>query len=169
VRDDGLPQPSLHLRCVFPRVFAVPRDAEIHCRHNDGSKGELSWRSVVGRTDAKPTPPGFPAALSRRVALLEPSCEDPSCTEDWPMRSLRGHANGATVECLLDADAGTLCFTVNDGPLCFGLGGFPQGVPLRPWAYLFCPDEDRVTISDLEEWTPRLGEGRVIVAEPLLF
>lgn len=49
---------------------------------------------------------------------------------------LAGRAVGSVVKVIVDADAGTLGFSVNGGAPLIGLTGFPRGACLRPWALL---------------------------------
>ena len=65
--------------------------------------------------------------------------------------NLKGHAVGALIEVIVDADAGTACIRVNHGPAIQAVAGFPAGVRLRPWARLFdVPDR----VSMCPYWTP---------------
>lgn len=59
---------------------------------------------------------------------------------------LDGRVNGAIIEVRVDHDAGTLSYSVNDGPPLLALSGFPKGVALLPWASLMYPG-DRVSFA----------------------
>ena len=74
--------------------------------------------------------------------------------------NLKGRANGAIVEIIVDADAGTVQFRltrnctvpgssytiINRSPVVTAISGLPRGVQLRPWCRLF-DVPDRVTMS----------------------
>lgn len=59
--------------------------------------------------------------------------------------NLQGQTFGAEIEVIVDHDAGTLSFQINDGPPILALSGFPQGAALRPHASLFFSTLDKVT------------------------
>ena len=86
-----------------------------------------------------------------------PDCCDPNCFsaryhglrdahDRQVVDDLHYRADGALIECLVDADAGTLSYRVNGGPPALGLRGLPPGERLRPWVALLYAG-DKVTLS----------------------
>ena len=55
-------------------------------------------------------------------------------------------AEGAVIGVVWDADAGTLAFRVNGGPIHEALAGYPPGLAVRPCALLHHAAGDRVTL-----------------------
>ncbi len=51
-----------------------------------------------------------------------------------------------TIELIIDADAGSMALSVNNGPLLPAIQGFPPGTTFRPWALLFNAD-DKVELA----------------------
>jgi hypothetical protein len=90
---------------------------------------DASGRVLVG--DGAP-PPGFPDGHGTRVLVAPPA-------------ALRG----ATIEVLLDADAGTLSFRLGSGDAALALRGLPRA-PLRPWARLVSVS-DRLSLAGPRE------------------
>lgn len=97
------------------------------------------------------------------VDLLHPSKPPAECPDGVPLRlmasNLRGTAESSVVELAVDADAGSVSFTVDERgvgrqrppthvahPRTHVLRGFPAGVRLRPWAMLFLHVGDEVTL-----------------------
>lgn len=84
---------------------------------------------------APPPPAGFPDVHATRV--MRDAAGEPA--------HLRGSANGAVIECILDHDAGSLAFSVNGGPRLHALSGFPAAAAMRLGMCLHAPD-DRATL-----------------------
>ena len=106
-------------------------------------ESEIFRKSLVGNfvVPAPPPPEGFPDGHRTQVNLLD---------QDSYIVGSRGRAvsaNGAVIECIFDADAGSLSFRLNGGPKCKGLDGFPRNVSMRPFVWLYCGDWDQVTIG----------------------
>lgn len=55
-------------------------------------------------------------------------------TRDGQKYDLNGRAQGAVIDVIYDADAGTLSFRVDGGPVLPAVSGFPSGAAMRPWA-----------------------------------
>ena len=102
-------------------------------------------RGADGQIDVSAEPPdGYPNGNYRQVMIV------PS--------NLRGSANGAVVEVLVNHDEGTLGYVINgghynqalptrDGSARSGVGGFfPKGAPLRPYVSCYYPG-DRVSFA----------------------
>ena len=97
------------------------------------------------------------------VDLLHPAPPPNGCPCGIGQRlmggTLRETAEGSVIEMRVDADSGTVGFTVDEQgqgrrhpPTHIGyprrreLSGFPRGVALRPWAMLYLHVEDQVTL-----------------------
>ena len=109
------------------------------------------WRNGNGDVDLERTRPpynGYPDGDGNRLMA----------------GVLRGTAEASVVEISVDADAGTVGFTVDEGgtsrglpkshvahPRRYELGGFPRGVALRPWAMLYLHLGDQVTLGGCVE------------------
>ena len=105
------------------------------------------WRNGNGDVDLERTRPpynGYPDGDGNRLMA----------------GVLRGTAEASVVEISVDADAGTVGFTVDEGgtsrglpkshvahPRRYELGGFPRGVAPRPWAMLYLHLGDQVTLG----------------------
>ena len=83
-----------------------------------------------------PPPAAFPDG-DNRIVLYD---------ESGQRYNLDGRAQGAVIECLIDADEGTVAFRVNGGRTLTALSGFPPETQLRPWARLMGVG-DRVTVD----------------------
>ena len=105
-----------------------------------GHMRRWSRDAVTGRVRGAPTPAGFPQGHRTHVLY----------DEQGAAYHLKGACNpGLVVECVLDADVGSLSFRIVGAPvpshqrwppsvearskLLLGVAGFPKGVPLRPW------------------------------------
>ena len=117
--------------------------------------GRLSslYRPSPGcKIEANSDPPEELQHCSFTAQLHVDSCGSPT--------NLKGRANGAIVEIIVDADAGTVQFRltrnctvpgssytiINRSPVVTAISGLPRGVQLRPWCRLF-DVPDRVTMS----------------------
>ena len=94
-------------------------------RPSDGRLRRWS-RSPTGEIKGAPVPSGYPDGHMTQVLF----------GDDGKAASLCGDMDDAVIECVFDADAGTLSFGVKGRPVQTALGGFPRGQPLRPWARL---------------------------------
>ena len=87
-------------------------------------------RDANGHFDiGAPSPNGYPSGHGKQV--MKDAGGQPT--------DLDGRAIGAVIEVLVNHDAGTLGYRVNDGPLLEALTGFPAGAALRPWAWAGIP------------------------------
>lgn len=88
-------------------------------------------RDADGNVRGAPTPAGYPNGHLRVVTY---PCGS-SCGVGGELIS-----RGARVDVLLDVEAGTLAFRLNNGPLVQALHGFPTGANhrLRPWCRGTC-------------------------------
>lgn len=120
----------------------MPHNGEIWRKSREATLDHLSRFGPI------PPPKGFPDGHEKKIQLNH--------WRDWPILGPKaGQANGTVITCILDCDMGSLNFRVDGGPLCFGLAGFPKGKALRPWVWLYCGNEDAVTISPRVHLTKR--------------
>ena len=98
------------------------------------SNGQL-WR--LDRPWAGSVPSGYPDGDKKQVLKKADGQPD----------NLQRRARGAIIEVRVDHDAGTLSFSVNDGPPLLALSGFPKGEALLPWALLSVAEGDRVSFA----------------------
>lgn len=104
----------------------------------------LSGHCAGGYEFATATPEaqhGFPRVVHGQKVMHRPS-------------SLKGAANGAIVEVIMNHDAGSLAYRINNGPTLPALDGFPKGAALCPWVSMYCHAGDtwKSKISYVSKW-----------------
>jgi hypothetical protein len=101
-----------------------------------GLLGRIALNEQEHSLRGVPPPKGWPDGHRKR--LMWDDSGQPT--------NLRGRAEGAVIEVIVDHDTGTLSFRINGGPPILALSGFPRGAALRAWVSLFAEEPDRVSL-----------------------
>ena len=88
-----------------------------------------SRNAVTNVIGGAPKPAGYPNGHLTHILV----------TREGDRYDLRGRAEGTVIDVIYDADAGSLAFRIDCGPLLLAVAGFPRGVAMRPWARVVDP------------------------------